>query len=115
MREIQNDCCGCPELGCINCEKGKDYEAVTCDICGAGGEDMYEYNGKDYCEECLFEVWFNENIEDISILIKPTWDLKECLEYLAECVTDNPNELYSYLSEADRKKFNDFRNNCEIH
>ena len=115
MREIQNDCCECPGLGCINCEKGEDYEVISCDICGEGGEDMYEYDGKDYCEDCLFNAWVNDNAADVELVICPNGEtLKEVLEYLAECAEDNPSEFWYYLSEESRKRWISFRDDCEI-
>lgn len=114
MREIQNDCCGCPGLECIHCGREKDYEVIICDICDKAEEDMYEYNGKDYCEDCLFNVWVNENSDDLELVISPNGEnIKDVLEYLAECIEDNPSELWYYLSEYSRKRWIEFRDDCE--
>ena len=115
MREIQNDCCECPDMRCVNCEKGRDYEVISCDICDCSEEDMFEYGGKDYCEDCLFITWINEHSEDVEIVIKPGKDcLKDVLEYLASCTTNYATEFLNYLSESSLKKWIGFRNECEI-
>ncbi|MBO7696463.1 MAG: hypothetical protein J6T10_27815 [Methanobrevibacter sp.] len=115
MRKIQNDCCGCPELRCINCEKGKDYEAAYCDICGDSQENMYTYKDKDYCEDCLFVAWLNNNSEDVEFIVLPGIEsIKDMFLYLAECAENNVNELWYYLSAESLRKWNVFRDECEI-
>ncbi len=115
MRKIQNDCCGCPELPCINCEKGKDYECVYCDICGESEENMYEYGGKDYCESCLFIAWLNNYNEDVEFIVRPGIEkIADVFKYLAECAEDNSSELWYYLSEKSLAKWTSFRSDCEI-
>ena len=95
MREIQNDCCGCSGLECIHCEKGEDYEVISCDICGESGEDMYEYDGKDYCEDCLFNVWVNDNAADVELVISPNGEtLKEVLDNRGKLSLD---EAFDYM------------------
>jgi len=115
MREIQNDCCGCPGLRCNNCEKGKDYEVIYCDICGESESTMYEYGDKDCCEDCLFVIWLNNYPEDIELIVKPgTENINQVLEYLAECVSNDPNEILYYLSETSRNKWEAFKEECAI-
>lgn len=57
MREIVNECCGCATPGypcrgdaCLH----RHVERFYCDKCGAEAK-LYEYDGKELCEECLLE------------------------------------------------------------
>jgi hypothetical protein len=57
MRKFVNECCGCASPG-YPCEGGlcprRSVEHFHCDKCGAEDE-LYEYDGKELCLECLLE------------------------------------------------------------
>ena len=55
--------------------EGGDYDekygVTSCDFCGDSENDIYEYNGKDYCLDCLAEelaACFNPSLKQLSIL-----------------------------------------------
>ena len=49
--------CNGPDQNCDNCTYGGDCESyIECDICGGDcGEEYYEIDGEDICENCLKE------------------------------------------------------------
>lgn len=58
MRKIENECCDCAASGypcsgssCPNL----NVLHVYCDTCRSEDEEMYCYEGKDYCIECLLK------------------------------------------------------------
>lgn len=55
MRDIQNDCVGCPQ-GCISCGRNHNYTVFYCDRCNDELEEneVYELDGKEYCEQCYY-------------------------------------------------------------
>lgn len=56
MKQIENQCVGCPsERGCLGdgCPN-RNVEVYYCDQCGYEIEDdVYEVDGEDLCEDCL--------------------------------------------------------------
>lgn len=58
MKKIENDCCGCasPAYPCrgSSCPL-RSVEHFYCDKCGSEAK-LYEYDGKELCEECLLEA-----------------------------------------------------------
>lgn len=57
-REIRNDCCDCaaPGYPCLgsHCPR-RNVEYLVCDKCRNDADCLYEYEGKELCEECLLE------------------------------------------------------------
>lgn len=51
----ENDCVGCAE--CIGCGRNRDYEIeyLECDSCGNEVDKLFVYDGKELCEDCLFD------------------------------------------------------------
>lgn len=51
----ESDCRGCAE--CIGCgrDRLRDVEYLECDRCSAEVEKLYVLDGKELCEECLFD------------------------------------------------------------
>ena len=59
MVRYENECVGCPpEMGCLGdgCPN-RNVPRYYCDECGDEfyPEDLYEYDGKMWCKECLVE------------------------------------------------------------
>ena len=57
MKMVQNDCCGCKDIGlpCRGSEcPNRDVEHFYCDICGAE-ETLYEYEDQQICHDCLMK------------------------------------------------------------
>lgn len=97
MRYMQNDCVGCPQ-GCISCGRRRDYLVIECDECGIWNEVMYEYEGKDYCESCLFEAWLKLNEAE-----------PELQAWLKEWEPDTDN-----LPESYKRAWYEFKLECRI-
>lgn len=61
MVRYENECVGCPkEMGCIGSScRYRNVPYYICDCCGADeeydGVDIYEFDGKHYCSDCLIE------------------------------------------------------------
>jgi len=58
MVRYENQCVGCPkELGCTkpNCRYW-NVPIWVCDSCGEEDTDLWEYEGKDLCKDCLLEA-----------------------------------------------------------
>jgi len=55
MIRFENECIGCPSnMGCIGDACMYRYSPVyICDKCGDEVDELYEYFGEEYCEECL--------------------------------------------------------------
>lgn len=54
----ENDCVGCAQ-GCIRCGRQHSYlslDDLICDECGDSFEKVYDYNGNQFCLECLANV-----------------------------------------------------------
>ena len=72
MRYTANDCVGCPD-GCRCCGGDRNYTVVQCDKCreelDLANENVFCYEGKDYCKECFREILIEEinQNDDISI------------------------------------------------
>ena len=66
MRELENDCVGCPQ-GCIHCGRNRNYYKWTCDRCGKQTTDGDEFfhldQGSDYCPDCYSELVEKEGEE----------------------------------------------------
>lgn len=56
LEKWENNCNGCPE--CKGCGRDKDYlwKYLVCDKCGESVEELYEYDDKWYCDECITDV-----------------------------------------------------------
>lgn len=52
MERIENDCVGCDY--CINCGR-KSVRYLYCDQCGCNEQNLYRFNDKDYCYDCLIK------------------------------------------------------------
>lgn len=67
MRRIEDNCVGCPpEMGCLGRGCPKRHELVfCCDECGSDADLLYQYNGKDWCEECLLEQFPSVYVDDM--------------------------------------------------
>lgn len=69
MRKYENECCDCatpgyPCLG-VSCPN-LNVMHVYCDICDCEDDEMYCYEGKDYCRKCLLkELEGNGIIEQV--------------------------------------------------
>lgn len=64
MRKRENECVGCPpERGCLGSAcPHRDVLHIYCDACGDEGPDIYTYDGRDYCAECLISRLAEEGI-----------------------------------------------------
>ena len=62
MKKRESECVCCPpELGCLGAACPKmNIERVYCDECG--NEAEYEYEGEDYCEDCLIAQLIEDGI-----------------------------------------------------
>ena len=56
MKEITNECVGCPpEMGCMGSAcPNRNVERFYCDKCGQE-TTLYHYEGKELCIECIAE------------------------------------------------------------
>lgn len=67
-RHYEELCVGCDFKGadCLGCSLNRKELMVECDQCGDVLQDyVYEYNGEDYCEECLLKQLMKEyGVED---------------------------------------------------
>lgn len=57
----ENYCVGC-EI-CMNCGRKYDYYFHACDECGSD-EQLYKYDGKELCDECLLSHFDEVNMEN---------------------------------------------------
>lgn len=66
MRRIEDNCVGpCPQ-GCLGPGCPKRHEVVfVCDECGCEPDLLYQYDGKDWCEECLLEQFPSVHVDDM--------------------------------------------------
>lgn len=66
MRDLENDCVGCPQ-GCGGCGRDKSYYLWTCDECGTTTTDYYDFHhesdGKDYCSDCYCKLFEDDEEE----------------------------------------------------
>lgn len=58
MRKHENECVGCPPgVGCLGSAcPNRDVLHVSCDACGDEDDEMYSYDGQDYCGACLISL-----------------------------------------------------------
>ena len=57
----ENDCVGCET--CIGCGRKYSYYIHECDDCGCN-EQLYKYNGKELCVDCLLSYFDEVDMED---------------------------------------------------
>ena len=116
-REWENNCVSCPQ-GCIHCGREKDYEVIYCDVCGESAETMYEFEGEDLCEACLFEAWENWGGADFDLSLIDddlTEDEKqEWLESLLAHPAKNYLELIDLLTENSYNEWEYLKNESVI-
>lgn len=62
MKRIENQCIGCEY--CIDCG-AKSVKASYCDRCDNEVEDLYIFDDKELCLDCLYEVLATEYAEEI--------------------------------------------------
>ena len=48
------------ENDCSECENYKEVEEMFCSNCGFEEDELYEIDGKKYCEDCLISKGFME-------------------------------------------------------
>lgn len=55
MVTYEDECVGCPkEIGCLGYScPNRNVMHLYCDECNDDVEDLYDYNGKELCEECV--------------------------------------------------------------
>ena len=55
MVRYENGCVGCPpEMGCMgNACPYVNQRILECDECGQEVEELYEYEGRQVCDDCL--------------------------------------------------------------
>lgn len=55
MVTYEDECVGCPtEMGCWGSScPNRNVPHLYCDECHDDVEDLYDYNGKELCEECV--------------------------------------------------------------
>ena len=94
MVRFEDDCVGCDWGSCGGCIYSRKLPYLYCDECGSEDEILYEYYGKQLCEDCLREVVepeYDEDGEEIEL------ELKEyhTISY------DNAEYYYDFESEYD--------------
>lgn len=64
MKRIEDQCMGCavPGYPCLGAScPNRNVEVYYCDRCGAEiGDDLFEVDGEDLCEDCLKEMFRKE-------------------------------------------------------
>lgn len=68
-RWTENECVGCPpNMGCLGAGcPNRNVLHIECDECGEevmGEEEIYEFDGKDYCIECAKKLYPEEFDEE---------------------------------------------------
>ena len=61
MIERQNDCVACET--CFNCGRKDDYYFHVCDDCGSE-EQLYIFEGKELCQDCLIEYFEEVDMDE---------------------------------------------------
>ena len=65
MRKTINECCGCavPGYPCLgdSCPNLHVLH-IYCDACDSEDDEMYCYDGKDYCPNCMLKVLTDKGI-----------------------------------------------------
>ena len=76
-----NNCVGCA-IPCIHCG-AKSVETCFCDVCGVviATEERYEYDGDDYCKDCLLETTHLESVPNGTVCDNCGCDLDEIDAY----------------------------------
>ena len=57
----ENDCFGCET--CIGCGRKRSYFIRVCDECESN-DQLYKYEGKELCEECLLSYFDKVDMEN---------------------------------------------------
>lgn len=57
----ENNCVGCAE--CIGCGRKRSYYIHVCDECESD-DQLYKYEGKELCAECLLGYFDEVNMEN---------------------------------------------------
>lgn len=57
MIKYENECVGCPpEMGCLGSAcPYRDVPYLYCDICDEDVDELYEYEGKQVCADCILK------------------------------------------------------------
>ena len=57
MIAYENECVGCPkEMGCLGSScPNRHVLHLICDECGSDVEELFEYDDKEVCEDCLHD------------------------------------------------------------
>lgn len=106
--------CYCCDLPCMDC--GRKHVAVGyCDVCKDEAEKLYEYAGKEMCEDCMKEMITKEvitgGIEVINSFFQEALIIQEDDEYY---LSDDWDEgAFSYEEIIDLLAEEDFKN-CDI-
>lgn len=76
MIVYEDQCYDCELRRCLSCPYNNPVAIYTCDICESTAS--YTYDGKDYCEDCLYKMWLDnfcpydeitdENQEEVDML-----------------------------------------------
>ena len=81
MTKIESWCCSCDY--CISC--GRDsVPVVYCDVCNNTDDKIYNFDGKDYCYQCLVKELISNYSDEIITEwfddIRDSYDIRE-VEY----------------------------------
>ena len=81
MKRIENDCVGCDY--CVHCGRDKVLY-IYCDVCNDTDDKIYNFDGKDYCYQCLVKELISHYSDEISTEwfddIRDSYDIRE-VEY----------------------------------
>ena len=58
MIKFKSECVDCPgEIGCLgdSCPK-RNTPQLICDCCGEDVEELYGYDGEQFCKDCLLDA-----------------------------------------------------------
>lgn len=83
--------------------EGGDYDekygVTSCDFCGDSENDIYEYNGKDYCLDCLAEelaARFNPSLNQL-LSLYPSEMMDSVLSKLKKRFNSNKEKIQTIL------------------
>lgn len=58
-------CNECAE--CVHCHlSGKVYPVLMCDCCKDYADKLYEYDGNQFCEDCLLKQFYTVTADELS-------------------------------------------------
>ena len=65
MIEYENKCVDCPSMGmpCIHCGNDK-IPHMICDNCEEDVDELYEYEGEQWCVDCILDSLTRVDIEE---------------------------------------------------